>query len=277
MKSATVLPPQMGAPRDIIMTTDGSVTLEVRDPQKQQAQTPSHLMWSTGAPEVQIEAPQTNDSLFSDVAVTFEGLVSDSEDSPELLNSEWTSDIDGALGVDSEADSNGLIQGSGYLSEGTHLITLTTTDTSGKVGSDSVSVRVNAPNQAPTCSISAPQNNSAGPSGSLVVFEGLTGDPDGNAADLSVQWVSDKDDLIGTSQPDSAGAVSFATSDLSINTHTISMRVTDPYGEICVANTIYSVSTPQIFRSRTPVDGEVFAEGAVVLLGNRHRWRRSTL
>ena len=251
---------------DITMSTEGSVTLEVRDPQNAAgSDTITFDVSPTGAPEVEIQAPQTNDPLFSDVAVTFEGLVSDSEDSPELLNSAWTSDIDGDLGVDSEADSNGLIQGSGYLSEGTHLITLTTTDTSGKVGTDSVSVLVNAPNQPPTCSISAPQNNSAGPSGSLVVFEGLAGDPDGNPADLTVQWVSDKDDLIGTSQPDSAGAVSFATSDLSINTHTISMRVTDPYGEICVANTIYSVSTPPNISLLTPVDGDVFAEGAVVL------------
>ena len=251
---------------DIVMTTEGSVTLEVRDPQNAAAaDTITFDVSPTGAPEVRIQQPQTNDALFSDIAVTFEGTVSDSEDSPDLLVSEWTSDIDGALGVDSEADSNGLIQGSGFLSEGTHLITLTTTDTSGKIGSDSVSIQVSAPNQAPTCSISAPANNSAGPSGSLVVFEGLTGDPDGNAADLTVQWISDKDDLIGTSQPDSAGAVSFATSDLSVNTHTISMRVTDPFGEICVANTIYSVSTPPVISLNAPLDGDVFPEGAVVL------------
>ena len=62
---------------DITMSTEGSVTLEVRDPQNAAgSDTITFDVSPTGAPEVEIQAPQTNDPLFSDVA-DFEGLVSD--------------------------------------------------------------------------------------------------------------------------------------------------------------------------------------------------------
>ena len=62
--------------------------------------------------------------------------------------------------------------------------------------------------------------------------------PDGSNASLQVEWYSDKDGLVGTSLPDSAGAVDFSTADLSNDTHTISMRVEDSYGATCIANVV---------------------------------------
>lgn len=247
---------------EIIMDTEGVVTLEVRDPQNS-AGTDSitFLVEPTSGPTVSITAPTEGEQLFSNSPISFAGTVFDDEDAPEDLIVEWTSDLDGLLTIDTEPDSSGAVQGNSLLSEGTHLVVLSAEDTTGKVSSDSISLSVSPPNEIPLCSISNPTNNSGGPEGSLVIFEGETSDPDGNNADLLVQWISDKDGLMGTSLPDNSGQVSFASSSLSVNTHTISIRVTDPSDALCVSNVIYSVSTPPVLTLTSPLDGEIYPQG----------------
>ena len=47
---------------------------------------------------------------YSDQKITFEGIISDAEDTVDQLEAYWESDIDGVLGnIDTQADSTGTI------------------------------------------------------------------------------------------------------------------------------------------------------------------------
>ena len=100
------------------------------------------------------------------------------------------------------------------------------------------------PNTAPTCAITAPETNAADEEGALVVFEAAVGDVDVSPDWLSVSWESDKDGMLGRSSPDSSGSVAFPFSDLSVNTHVVTLNVTDEVGATCSDYIIYSVGTP---------------------------------
>ena len=128
--------------------------------------------------------------------------------------------LDGAL-HDATPNSNGEFSGSGYLSAGEHFLTLSTEDTNGKIGTDTVTVMVGPPNSAPLCNIVSPQDGAAGPESDSVRFEGTTSDVDIPSNELTVDWSSDKDGAIGTSTPNSSGEIAFVYDALSVNTHTI--------------------------------------------------------
>ena len=81
---------------------------------------------------------------------------------------------------------------------------------------------------------------------------------------LTVAWNSDKDGDLGTSTPNSSGDVLFSFSDLSVNTHTITMTVTDEIGASCTDFISYTIGTPPEITLDSPLDGEVFAEGVSI-------------
>ena len=106
--------------------TDTDVTLAVRD--FENARTEETIVVSiepTEPPEVQIVNPFETGVYYSDQKITFEGIISDSEDTVDQLEAYWESDIDGVLvDIDTQADSTGTIIGHEYLSEGEHALEL---------------------------------------------------------------------------------------------------------------------------------------------------------
>ena len=70
---------------------------------------------------------------------------------------------------------------------------------------------------------------------------------------LSVTWESDKDGLLGESNPNSAGDVVFATAALSVDTHVITLSVADEMGETCSDFIVYSVGTPASISLSAPI------------------------
>ena len=60
------------------------------------------------------------------------------------------------------------------------------------------------------------------------------------ASYLSLSGLRTKMDVLGSSSPDSSGNVSFPFTDLTVNTHVISMTVTDEVGAECVATNVHS-------------------------------------
>ena len=221
------------------------ITLEVRDLDGAGGNDSVYLDVDESAnPTVSIVSPERTRVYYVDQLITFEGLANDTEDDAETLEVLWNSSVDGDLDLPTTPAGNGEFAGATYLSEGEHFIQLTVTDQTGKTDSDNVTITVGPSNSAPTCSIITPLTGSAGAEGDLVIFQGVVDDANIDADDLAVEWRSDKDGFLGTSSPTSAGEVTFAFADLSVDTHNISMVVTDELDESCTAATLYTVGTP---------------------------------
>ena len=239
------------------------VTLAARDAENARNETTVIIsIEPTAAPESAIVSPSASGVYYADQKITFEGTIGDAEDAPEILTAFWESDIDGVLSnVDSEADSNGTVIGYAYLTEGEHAIELHVEDSTGKTDRETVIIDVGPPNSTPLCEILSPADGLAGVEGDSVTFEGTASDVDVASDWLSVTWSSDKDGELGSITPDSLGNVVFSYSNLSVNTHTISLQVNDEVGATCTAVTTYTVGTPPSVTIDTPLDGVVMNEG----------------
>jgi hypothetical protein len=243
---------------------DALVTLVAEDDSTGQGSVEITLKVQAGQiPEAAIFLPVQAGEYFADRSVELEGTVSDEETAPADLIVTWSSDQDGDLG-NSEPDSTGKVTRSAELTEGSHEIKLTVVDGSEKVGTDTVNIVVQAANVAPICSFDAPGDGSAGVFGAPVSLEGMVEDGNQDVTSLTVTWVSDKDGTLGTSTPDSAGAVVFNTSALTAQTHELSMVVDDGRGGACSAAVTYIVGTPPTVKIKEPVDNDVFYTGKAV-------------
>jgi cysteine-rich repeat protein len=250
----------------LIESDDDEITLEVHDPlDAADSYTIGLNVVPTDAPESGIVSPEVSGVYYSDQKITFAGLVSDSEDEPTDLTAWWVSDIDGQLiEVDAEPDASGEVVGHGYLTKGEHAVELWVADTTGKTGTSSVIISVGPPNSAPTCQITSPLAGSVGEEGEPVVFEALVDDVDVAPDWLTVTWESDKDGAMGTSTPYSSGEVQFSWSDLSVDSHTITMTVTDEVGATCTDGMIYTVGTAPEVSISSPGSGSTFNEGETI-------------
>ena len=250
-----------------VLTEDvTSITLAVRDPDNARSDAVISVeVVPTNAPEAEITSPTVDGLYYSDEIITFTGTISDSEDDPTDLIAYWTSSIDGDLtGVDATANSNGEILGYGNLSEGQHILELHVEDSTGKVNKASLIVEVGAANSAPTCSIDTPVTNSSGLEGEMITFQGTAADEDQANNELTVVWASDKDGELGTSVPNASGGVTFPYDTLSMNTHLVSMTVTDTAGETCVADMLYTVGSPPTIVLTEPATASAYNEGDAV-------------
>lgn len=92
-----------------------------------------------GAPEVSITAPDDGSTYLIQESVTFRGQASDETTPPSDLSFLWESDRDGVLSGAVTAGGESLLLAEG-MSAGTHLVTLTVTDSDGESGTDFVTV-----------------------------------------------------------------------------------------------------------------------------------------
>ena len=174
------------------------------------------------------------------------------------------SSIDGELSdVTTTPNTTGEVVGFGSLSEGQHAIQLFVTDTTGKETQESVIIDVGPPNSTPLCEILAPSNGAAGVEGATVEFSGAVSDADVTADLLDVVWISDKDGEIGSSTPTSSGQIVFTYADLSVNSHIITLQVSDELGARCTTLVEYTVGTPPSITINNPLDG-VINEGTPI-------------
>lgn len=243
---------------------DNNVIVEVRDPQGAGGRSELSVeVLPTEAPIVEILQPMAGGSYYSDQLIQF-ALVSDLEDASEDLIVTWTSSVDGELPLDTAIDASGEISDYTYLSEGNHAIELRVEDTSGKFSTEEVVVRVGGENNLPTCAITSPLDGDAVVEGELVVFRGEASDADIPATDLVIEWVSDKDGVLGNATASSSGQVTFSTSALSTNGHTISMNVRDEIGALCSEQIFMTVGTPPMATIDEPLNGSIFAVGETI-------------
>ena len=244
---------------------DGSIIAEVRDPSGAGGRHEIEiLVLPTEAPEVQILAPLGDNIYYANQLIQFSAFISDEEDDITDLSIRWSSSLDGELELDTTATSIGEISDYGYLTEGNHAIELRVEDPSGKTSTDEVVIQVGGENAIPTCSISEPSDGSVFISGEMITFRGMVDDEDIPATDLQVEWLSDKDGPLGSSQPSSDGSVLFAHNSLSNNTHIISLSVQDEVGEICISQIIVSVGHAPEVQIVSPQDNAIFSLGETI-------------
>ena len=168
------------------------------------------------APTVSISSPPDGSSFTSGTSISFAGSASDAEQGDLTASLTWSSSLDGAIG------SGGSFSTSG-LSNGTHLITASVTDSGGLGGSDQITVNVNAPvNTPPSVTITSPTDGATFIEGTSISFAGAAGDAEDGDLTASLAWTSDLDGSIG-----SGGSF---TTPLSVGTHVVTASVTDTGG-----------------------------------------------
>ncbi len=259
------IPPD-GDGKSVCATTlnagEDKIMVEVRDPNNATGTDTVTLDLQVSLPpSSSINSPIGTGIYYSDVLITFEGTVSDAEDGNDDLIVMWESSVDGTLDLDTTVDSFGIVSDVEYLSEGEHGIKLTVEDSSGNITTDSVTITVKSSNTAPSCEITVPVDNSAGNTGEMVIFEATATDPDIASNELTVAWKSSVDGDLGSATPNSNGGVTFAYDALSVNTHIISLTVTDEVGETCVDDIVYTVGSPPMIVVTSPNNNDSFAQG----------------
>lgn len=222
------------------------------------------LLYDSEPPVAQIISPSSEGVFYADELIRFEGLVSDDEDEPALLQINWESSIQGTLELDTAPDADGSFSDFGYLESGEHGLSLIVEDSSGKVTSEDIVITVKDTNTAPDCAITAPPDGSSGGEGELVVFQGEASDLDIPASDLSVVFSSNIDGELGSVTPTSEGIVEFPYSNLTSGSHLISMTVTDEVDGECVANVVYTIGSAPIITVDEPTTGSTYNENEVI-------------
>lgn len=245
---------------------DTNVIVEARDPQGSGGRAEvSIIVFPTEAPVIALLTPEAGQAYYSNQLIQFSGMVSDNEDANEDLIVTWTSSVDGELVLETTPDSTGLISDYTYLSEGQHAIELRVQDSSNKVSTAEVVLQVGGENAIPQCVITEPASQSAAVVGDTVIFMGTATDDDIPNTDLMVEWISDKDGVLGLSTPSTSGAVSFAYSALTADTHTISMNVRDEIGSLCAEQILLTIGNPPNAVITAPSDGAILAVGNPII------------
>lgn len=213
------------------------------------------------APTVTIESPLAEGIFYSDQLITFRGTAADPEDDPSLLIVWWEDGDTRLEAINTTPTSQGEVLGYTTLDQGDHALELHVQDTAHNESIATVLISVGPPNSAPTCEISTPTSEAAGAVGETVLFSASVADIDIPADQLNVTWESDKDGILGNSTPTSNGTVTFPFSDLSLNTHTVTMKVTDEVGATCTTEVVYTVGSAPTITLDAPISGEISNEG----------------
>jgi hypothetical protein len=249
------------------------VSLTVIDPGN--ASATAHLTLGAVAnnpPSASIIAPMPDGEgnpprFYADQPIDLVGLVSDPEDFASDLSIEWESTEDGVLPVEIDVEADGGIHNTTFLSQGNQTLSLRVTDLGGLTTSDQVLIEVVGPNEAPSCAITIPTSESIFNEAEPITFGGTASDPNSpDLAGLVALWESDRDGVINSDPPSSAGLMGFTLPSLTPGDHLIQLVVTDD-GELSCADTIsLSVRANPYIIATSPEDGTVITEGDSVSL-----------
>ena len=227
-----------------VVLTDGiiNIVLEVKNAQNATGSVNLDVIVSSNSrPEAEILSPEAAVFYHSNQPILFRGTVFDTEDPLQSLVVTWRSDLDGALGLLSAPDVDGSIEVYGYLSEGSHNIELSVSDSLGQIGIDLVEIEVSSVNSPLQCTFLSPMDGSTGILGDTVTLAGTANDVDVASDLLSTAWFSDVDGDLGVSVvlPDGSTALSLST--LSVGIHLLQMTVSDDADGLCQDSVSYSI------------------------------------
>ncbi len=202
-------------------------------------------------PTVTIQNPADGSQFLHNEVINFNGIASDPEDGSLTFFIEWSSDLDGPIGIGWTFTK--------LLSDGDHTITALVTDSGGLTDIATVNITVGSGpiNIIPAVTITSPTSESEFTEGSIFFSATATDEEDGDISS-NLQWSSSIDGAIG-----SGG--SFSTSALSVGIHQIEATVTDSGGALGInsiqitVNQGTSSSIPSILII-APADGSSFDE-----------------
>lgn len=203
-------------------------------------------------PTAAITSPTTNSSYDNGDTVIFTGTGTDTEDGALTGASlAWSSSLDNAIGTGTTVTTD-------TLTTGTHVITLTATDSEGDT--DEATIVVIIRNTPPTAVIDPPAGGREYESGETINLTGSATDAeDGALTGASLVWTSDIDGQIGT-------GVSLSISTLSDGTHTITLTATDSQGDTDTATISIKVGNfPPTAAINAPTDGSSYTTGDTII------------
>jgi hypothetical protein len=200
-------------------------------------------------PTVAVTAPADGTVSVPGDEVILTGTATDAEDGDLGDTIAWASNLDGALGV-------GRSLGVSTLRSGTHLITASVTDSSGRTAHGSVTVVVNA---GPTITIAAPADGTLSAPGDALVLSGAAEDPEDGDLGATIAWTSSLDGFLGTGSP-------LAVSTLSSGTHQITARVIDAGGKSAAASVGVVIDAAPSVVLTAPLDGLTASPGDPVTM-----------
>ena len=243
-----------------LSSDDTQIKLQVIDPEDAAFVTSIDITVDpTQAPQVAIISPTAIGSYYSNQLILFSAQVQDDEDLPEELTYEWSSSLDGVLPITSTPESNGEIEQYLHLSPGQHAISLTVTDQSNKTSTETVAITVGEANNDPTCQITGPEEGSAYISGQTVSFAGIATDEELNNSLLSISWESNRDGIFDTTAASTNGDLGFGYNELTLGSHTITLRVEDEAGGLCTDTVQVSIGSAPTLSVTTPTTGDVYS------------------
>ncbi len=178
---------------------------------------------AAAAPTVGIVRPDSGSDFPADEPVGFEARASDTQDGTlSGASLVWVSDIDGILGV---GEIVSLL-----MSEGTHTVVVTATNSLNLSAQDSVMVQVGSGPGVPVVTLSSPADNASFSPVATITFEGSATDAeDGVLLDSNFTWCSDHDGVLGTGRTLET-MLSGEPDPCDLRTHVITLEVTDSDG-----------------------------------------------
>ncbi|MFO1434006.1 MAG: DNRLRE domain-containing protein [Candidatus Competibacteraceae bacterium] len=179
------------------------------------------------APTVIIVSPANNGTYITDQAIAFSGIADDVHDGDRSSSLTWTSSLDGPIGTGPSFTRT--------LSAGTHTIQAQAADSTGLVGSNTVTINV-VGNIAPTVTITAPADGATFTTDQAITFTGTATDPQDGNLTAGLSWISSIGGTIG-----SGGSF---TRTLAAGHHTIQASVTDNKGATSTATLTVHVINP---------------------------------
>ncbi len=141
-------------------------------------------------PELNLWNPADGGSAPEGTSVFLSATATDVEDGNLSASIEWSSSLDGMLGL-------GSILNPDDLSPGTHLIVASVTDSLGLSDSGQVSFTILA-NQAPTLTVQSPVDQSNVTLGDSITLAAVANDPEDGDLSASIVWASSVDGALGT-------------------------------------------------------------------------------